>query len=175
MSNEHLQLQLSHAIELSSRFNLGTTVYHNDFSRNWYKTSKVGGKSLGDDSSGLSGIEIAAEHDKMATGSIDVDVKANNRDYLSQGIQTVLDADFNNHQLKFGLRYHKDEMDRYQWVDQYELDSAYNMTLTEAGTPGTGKSSNRVDSASALALFIHDEWTVGKFVVNAGLRYENMT
>ncbi len=167
MSNEHLQLQLSHAIELSSRFNLGTTVYHNDFSRNWYKTSKVDGKSLGS-----GGIEIAAEHDKMATGAIDVDVKANNRDYLSQGIQTVLDADFNDHQVKFGVRYHQDEMNRYQWVDQYELDSAYNMTLTEAGQPGTD--SNRIDSASALALFVHDEWTVGKFVVNAGLRYEDM-
>jgi len=167
MSNEHLQLQVSHAIELSTRFNLGTTVYHNDFSRNWYKTSKVDGKSLGD-----GGIEIAAEHDKMASGSIDVDVKANNRDYLSQGFQTVLDADFNAHQVKFGLRYHQDEMDRYQWVDEYELDSAYNMTLTEAGQPGTD--SNRIDSASALALFIHDEWTVGKFVVNAGLRYEEM-
>jgi len=168
MSTEHLQLQLSHAIELSSRFNLGTTVYHNDFSRNWYKTSKVDGKSLGD-----GGIEIAAEHDKLATGSIGVDVKANNRDYLSQGIQTVLDADFNDHQVKFGIRYHQDEMDRYQWVDEYELDSSYNMTLTEAGQPGTD--SNRIDSASALALFIHDEWTVGKFVINAGLRYENMT
>jgi len=167
MSNEHLQLQVSHAIELSTRFNLGTMVYHNDFSRNWYKTSKVDGKSLGD-----GGIEIAAEHDKMASGSIDVDVKANNRDYLSQGFQTVLDADFNAHQVKFGLRYHQDEMDRYQWVDEYELDSAYNMTLTEAGQPGTD--SNRIDSASALALFIHDEWTVGKFVVNAGLRYEEM-
>ena len=167
MSSEHLQLQLSHVIELSSRFNLGTTVYHNDFSRNWYKTSKVDGKSLGD-----GGIEIAADHDKFATGSIDVDVKANNRDYLSQGIQTVLDADFDNHQVKFGVRYHQDEMDRYQWVDKYELDSAYNMMLTSEGQPGTD--SNRIDSASALALFVHDEWTIGKFVVNAGLRYEDM-
>jgi len=168
MTNEHLQLQLSHAIELSSRFNLGTTVYRNDFSRNWYKTSKVDGSSLGG-----GGIEIASEHDKLATSAINVDVKANNRDYLSKGIQTVLDADFNSHQLKFGIRYHKDEMDRYQWVDTYALDSDYKMTLTNAGQPGTD--SNRVDSASALALFVHDEWTVGKFVVNAGLRYEDMT
>jgi Fe(3+) dicitrate transport protein len=168
MVNDHLQLQLSHAIELSSRFNLGTTAYHNDFSRNWYKTSKVNGKSLGSD-----GIEIAANHDSLATDSISVDVKANNRAYLSQGIQTVLDADFDEHQVKFGVRYHQDEMDRYQWVDKYNLDTDYNMTLTSAGQPGTD--SNRIDSASALAVFIHDEWTIGKFVVNAGLRYEDMT
>lgn len=168
MTNEHLLLQLSHAIELSERFNLGTTVYHNDFSRNWYKTSKINGQSLGG-----GGIEIAAEHDKTASDSISVDVKANNRDYLSQGIQTVLDADLNNHQVKFGLRYHQDEMDRYQWVDKYELDSSYNMTMTEAGEPGTD--SNRIDSATALAIFVHDEWTIGQFVINAGLRYEDMT
>lgn len=168
MTNEHLLLQLSHAIELSERFNLGTTVYHNDFSRNWYKTSKINGESLGG-----GGIEIAAEHDKTASDSISVDVKANNRDYLSQGIQTVLDADLNNHQVKFGLRYHQDEMDRYQWVDKYELDSSYNMTMTEAGEPGTD--SNRIDSATALAIFVHDEWTIGQFVINAGLRYEDMT
>ena len=167
MATKHLQLQVSHVIDLSSRFNLGTTVYHNDFSRNWYKTSKINNVSLGG-----GGIDIAAAHDQMATGAIDVDVKANNRDYLSQGIQTVLDADFDSHQVKFGIRYHKDEMDRYQWVDKYSLDANYNMTLTAAGIPGT--ESNRIDSASALALFVHDEWTVGKFVVNAGLRYEDM-
>lgn len=180
MSNEHLQLQLSHAIELSSRFNLGTTVYHNDFSRNWYKTSKVG--QMGVDDEGNSkviyeslskGSQLASDYDKGLSNELYTQVKANNRDYLSQGVQTVLDADFDSHQVKFGIRYHKDEMDRYQWVDEYYMDANYNMTLTEAGQPGTD--SNRVDSASALALFIHDEWTVGKFVVNAGLRYEDMT
>jgi len=180
MSTEHLQLQLSHAITLSNRFNLGTTVYHNDFSRNWYKTSKVG--EMVTDEEGNSSIvyqklskgsQLASDYDQGLTDELYTQVKANNRDYLSQGIQTVLDADFNSHQLKFGLRYHQDEMERYQWVDKYELDSAYNMTLTSAGQPGTD--SNRVDSATALALFVHDEWTIGKFVVNAGLRYEDMT
>jgi len=180
MATEHLQLQLSHAIELSSRFNLGTTVYHNDFSRNWYKTSKVG--QMGVDENGdpkviyqslSKGTELASDYDNGTIDELYTQVKANNRDYLSQGIQTVLDADFNDHQVKFGLRYHQDEMDRYQWVDEYYLDADYNMTQTKSGEPGTD--SNRVDSASALAIFVHDEWTVGKFVVNAGLRYEDMT
>ena len=180
MSTEHLQLQLSHAIDLSSRFNLGTTVYHNDFSRNWYKTSKVG--EMGVDENGdakviyqslSKGSELTSDYDNGTIDELYSQVKANNRDYLSQGIQTVLDADFDSHQVKLGLRYHQDEMDRYQWVDEYYLDADYNMTLTKAGEPGTD--SNRIDSASALALFVHDQWTVGQFIVNAGLRYENMT
>ncbi|MDO6426138.1 TonB-dependent receptor [Thalassotalea sp. 1_MG-2023] len=170
MATEHKQLQVNHLIQLSPRFVLGTSAYHNDFNRNWYKTSKVNGKSLGS-----GGVEIAAQFDKnvIASDEISVDVKANNREYLSQGIQTVLDADFNAHQVKFGLRYHEDEMDRYQWVDKYSLDTAYDMTLTSAGVPGTD--SNRIDSAEALAIFVHDEYTVGDFIINAGLRYEDMT
>ncbi|WP_286234377.1 TonB-dependent receptor family protein [Thalassotalea sediminis] len=170
MATEHKQLQVNHLIQLSPRFVLGTSAYHNDFSRNWYKTSKIDGKSLGS-----GGVEIAAQFDQNAVtnNEIAVDVKANNRDYLSQGIQTVLDADFDAHQVKFGLRYHEDEMDRFQWVDKYTLNSAYDMRLTNAGIPGTD--SNRIDSAKALAIYVHDEYTLGDFIINAGLRYEDMT
>lgn len=180
MSTEHLQLQLSHAIELSNHFNLATTIYHNDFSRNWYKTSKIGQMVTDDEGNSeivyqslSKGSQLASDYDEGSIDELYTKVKANNRDYLSQGIQTVLDADFDSHQVKFGIRYHQDEMDRYQWVDEYHLDAEYKMTLTNVGEPGSN--SNRIDSAKALALFVHDEWTVGKFIVNAGLRYENMT
>ncbi len=171
MDTEHKQLQVNHHIKLSERFTLGTTAYYNEFSRNWYKTSKVNGKSL---SSG--GIDFAAAFDNgsFSDDEISVDVKANSRDYLSKGIQTVLNADFGDHQVKFGARYHEDEMDRFQWVDSYALDNAkYEMTLTEAGIHGAD--SNRIDSAEAVALFVHDEYSVGDFIINAGLRYEDMT
>lgn len=169
MDTEHKQLQLNHFIQLSPRFTLGSTAYYNDFARNWYKVSEIGGKNLGS-----GGIELAAQFDENPTTEpLAVDIKANNREYLSKGIQTVLDADFNEHQVKFGARYHEDEMDRFQWVDKYELDNAYNMALATAGAPGTD--SNRIDSAEAFALFVHDEFTTGDFIINGGLRYENIT
>jgi len=171
MDTSHKQLQVNHHIKLSDRFTLGTTAYFNEFSRNWYKTSKVNGNSLS-----KGGIEDAAAFDNgsFENAEIIVDVKANSRDYESKGIQTVLDADFGAHQVKFGARYHEDEMDRFQWVDIYALDNtAYEMTLTEAGIHGAD--SNRIDSAEAVALFVHDEYTVGDFIINAGLRYEDMT
>lgn len=170
MSTEHKQLQINHHIKLSERYTLGTSAYYNDFSRNWYKTSKVNGDSLGS-----GGIEAAASFDANTSSedTITVDIKANSRDYLSKGIQTTLDADFDDHQVKFGARYHKDEMDRFQWVDKYELNANYAMTQTTAGVPGSD--SNRIDSAEAIALFVHDEYSVGDFIINAGLRYEDMT
>ncbi|WP_206486296.1 TonB-dependent receptor [Thalassotalea sp. G2M2-11] len=170
MATEHKQAQINHHIQLSERFTLGTSLYYNDFSRNWYKTSKVNGDSLS-----KGGIENAAAFDEGALpfDEISVDIKANNRNYLSKGLQTTLDADLNDHQVKFGVRLHKDEMDRFQWVDKYALDSTYQMSQTSAGVPGSD--SNRIDSAEALAVFVHDEYTIGEFIINAGLRYEDMT
>lgn len=171
MDTSHKQLQVNHHIKLSERFALGTSAYYNEFSRNWYKTNKVNGNSI---SGG--GIDDAAAFDNgsFSSNAIEVDVKANSRDYESKGIQTVLDADFGAHQVKFGARYHEDGMDRFQWVDKYSLNNTdYEMTLTEAGIQGTD--SNRLDSAQALAIFVQDEYTIGNFIVNAGLRYEDMT
>ncbi|SEL39091.1 Fe(3+) dicitrate transport protein [Colwellia chukchiensis] len=170
MTTSHKQLQINHHIKLSEQFTLGTSAYYNEFSRNWYKASSVNGNSLGG-----GGINDAAAFDNgsFAGTALDVDVKANSRAYESQGIQTVLDADFGAHQLKFGARYHEDNMDRFQWVDSYSMDSSYQMSLLSAGVPGSN--SNRIDSAEALALFVHDEYTIGDFIINAGLRYEDMT
>ncbi|ASP49958.1 TonB-dependent receptor family protein [Cognaticolwellia beringensis] len=171
MDTKHKQLQINHHIKLSERFTLGTSAYYNEFSRNWFKTSSVNGNGLSDGA-----IDDAAAFDNGTFGNdeISVDVKANSRAYESQGIQTVLDADFGAHQVKFGARYHEDEMDRFQWVNKYSLDNTnYEMTLTEAGIHGAD--SNRIDSAEAIALFVHDEYTIGDFIINAGLRYEDMT
>ncbi|WDD98902.1 TonB-dependent receptor family protein [Thalassomonas actiniarum] len=185
MDTTHKQVQINHLIKINGRFNLMTTAYYNDFSRNWYKTSKVGKMvdEVQEDGSiipvkkfsslGSGGTEIASDYDRGAESEIYAQVKANSRDYLSKGLQTVLDIDLDDHQLKFGVRYHEDEMDRFQWVDEYTLDQDYQMTQDDAGVHGAD--SNRIDSAEALALFVHDEYTLGNFIINAGLRYEDIT
>ncbi|BAJ03579.1 TonB-dependent receptor [Shewanella violacea] len=169
MDTEHTQIQINHIIDFSDNLTLGTTVYHNDFKRNWYKTSKVDGKSISSE-----GTQKAADFDKDPTsGDLEVDVKANNRAYISQGVQTELNWYLDNHDLSFGARYHEDEMDRYQWLDTYSMGSDQVMILTQAGVPGTD--SNRVDSAKALALYVQDKIQFGDFNITAGLRYEDVT
>lgn len=169
IATEHKQIQLNHFIQLSERFELVSNAYYNDFTRNWYKASKINGLKLG-----KGGIEAAAAFDRNSNNqSLDFDVKANNRAYFSKGIQTVLNADFDDHQVKFGARLHQDEMDRYQWVDSFALDANYQLSQTSYGIKGS--ESNRIDSAKALALFVHDEYSIGNFIINAGLRYEDMT
>lgn len=169
MSTTHKQLQINHEIQLSSRASVGSKVYYNDFARNWYKVSKIGGLSL---SSG--GIDAISIFDKGLGGeTISVDIKANNREYLSYGMQSNLTMEMEHHDLTVGVRYHEDEMDRFQWVDEFELDSSFNLNQSSAGIPGTD--SNRIDSAEALAVFFHDEFELDNFVINAGLRYENIS
>ncbi|RTR40184.1 TonB-dependent receptor [Shewanella canadensis] len=169
MNTEHKQLQINHMIDFNDNLTLGTTAYHNDFSRNWYKADKVDGDSLS-----KGGIENASAFDKNPTSEpIDVRVKANNRAYISQGIQTELNWYLDNHELSLGARYHEDEMDRFQWADHYDLNANQVMTLKESGTPGTD--SNRIDSANALALYVQDKIQLGNLNITAGLRYEDVT
>jgi len=169
MNTEHKQLQINHIIDFSDNVTLGTTVYHNDFKRNWYKTNKVNGEKISGD-----GTRIAADFDKDPTsGDLEVDVKANNRAYLSQGIQTELNWYLDSHEIAFGARYHEDEMDRFQWVDTYTMGANQVMLMSEAGTPGTD--SNRIDSAEALALYLQDKINFGDFNITAGVRYEDVT
>ena len=168
MTTSHKQLQVNHLIDLSPNLTLGTTAYYNEFARNWYKTSKVGGKSISS-----AGTQLAADFDSNPdSGDLSVDVKANNRNYLSQGVQTELNWLLDNHEIAFGARYHEDEMDRFQWVDKYTLQADQQMHLESAGIPGTD--SNRLDSASALALYLQDKIQLGQFNITAGLRYEDV-
>ncbi|QDF68172.1 TonB-dependent receptor [Shewanella sp. SNU WT4] len=172
MTTDHQQIQVNHVIEWSDTLNLASVAYYNKFHRNWYKTNKVNGKGL---SSG--GIDAAALFDSGLSplSSMKVEVKANNRDYLSQGLQTQLNWDLEQHQSAFGVRYHEDQMERFQWVDNYQLTQEYQMTLapSDAGVPGTD--SNLLDSAKAWAFFAEDKMSFDKFAVTAGLRYEDIT
>jgi Fe(3+) dicitrate transport protein len=160
MNTEHKQVQLNHYIQLAGGIEVNSSIYRNDFWRNWYKT-------------GLDA-QIASDFEKGLLGdTLDFTVKANNRNYLSSGIQSQLRVDLADHTITSGIRYHKDEMDRFQWKDGYSMDTDYVTTQTSFGIPGTD--SNRIDSGEALAVFIHDEIFLGDLVINTGLRYENMT
>ncbi|MBV7314142.1 TonB-dependent receptor domain-containing protein [Shewanella sp. NIFS-20-20] len=171
MVTDHQQLQVNHVIEFSPELNLSSVAYYNAFHRNWYKVNKINGKSL---ASG--GIELASAFDAGTSGldSLAVEVKANNRDYLSQGIQTQVNWDVAQHQVTVGLRYHEDQMDRFQWVDNYQLTQQYHMTLApeDAGIPGTD--SNRIDSANAWAMFVEDKMSFDQLAITLGMRYEDI-
>lgn len=182
MLNDHLQLLVTHELKFSDNLLLTTNGYYNSFSRNWYKLNDVTA-----DSERLSLSDVIENPDTYPThfgylnGSIDsgdnaLRVRANNRAYVSKGVQTKLDYHFNGdnsfHDLEIGLRYHFDEEDRFQWNDLYNINNGM-MQLTTAGIPGTD--ANRISSAKAFASYALYKLVYKNITLTPGLRYENIT
>ena len=180
----HKQWSVTHTIRPFRTAKITTSAYHITFHRNWYKLNKVA-RTADATAVGISDIlrDAEAYSDEFAVltgasrdGNNRLEVKANNRDYLSRGIQTnavlVFDGLGGNHRLNIGGRVHYDEMDRFQWVDTFKMTET-GMQLSSEGVPGTD--SNRIESAKALSLYFQQEAEFGRFKVLPGLRYERIT
>src|SRR3990170_3983735 len=94
-NSDHKQYQAQHLIALHRRADLTTTVYRNDFSRNWYKLNDVNGRSIGDI---LARPEDFPAEFAIIRGADTSDgalrVRANNRSYYSYGVQSILGLRF---------------------------------------------------------------------------------
>ena len=182
MNSTQNQLSLTHKIKPRKGLNLVTTFYRNNFQRNWYKLSSVR-DSLNNKvgiSSILSSPDNHQRHYDLLTGTSSVSgesfyVKGNNRSYYAQGIQSALNMNFKtgqiNHEIQVGIRYHQDEMDRFQNQDQYSMNDGV-MFQTTVGELGT--ESNRVRSAYALASHIQYNLKYNNLDITPGLRYEKI-
>ena len=179
---DHFQLMATHLIRPMENLNITTKGYRNTFARNWYK---LDGVNLGTSTVSISNImidpikyanEYNAINGSSNTNSNALRVKANNRKYESQGIQSVGNYKFNtgkiNHDIEFGIRYHEDYEDRYQWVDGYTITNQ-NMNKTSNGIGGSD--ANRVQSAKSFATHLLYNLTVADFVFTPGIRNEDIT
>ena len=181
MTNEHLQFMVTHKIDVSKVLRITSNAYHNDFSRNWYKLNDVvfdGSKQK--ISKVLDNPQDYPSYMDIINGASDSDanalvLKANNRKYLSKGIQTKLDFHWNSstvfHDIEIGLRYHYDEEDRFQWKDGYSITDGL-MNLTSAGKPGSD--ANRISKATAFAGSVLYKLKFNSITITPGLRYENI-
>ena len=183
MNTEQSQFSLTHVAQFSKVFDITTTAYRTDFHRNWYKLDAV------KDQAGIkTGIASVLDDPTMynyafavLTGETDsnggaLEVKANNRTYYAQGIQTAIRFKFKTgkltHDMDLGFRYHQDQLDRFQWVDEYAMSGGV-MKLTNAGIQGT--ESNRIETADAFATYLQYKIGYGSFTATPGIRYENIS
>jgi len=182
INTEQSQFAVTHLARFSESVKVLTTAYRNEFSRNWYKLDKVKDSTGTKTSIGNILENPAGSHDAFniltgstGTSSDDLFVKANNRTYYAQGVQTALNFNFKTdnitHKIDVGFRYHQDEIDRFQWHDAYSMNEGV-MQLTESGTPGT--ESNRVTTANAFASYVQYKLKYDNFTFTPGIRYENI-
>jgi Fe(3+) dicitrate transport protein len=179
MNTRHRQYSIHYVVNPTSGLFFQVTGYTNTFSRNWYKLDKVQnekgdrvsiGRLLNDHASFPDAYEVLTG--RSTIGSESLIVKANNRSYISEGIQAKANYEKGNHQIEMGIRIHRDEMDRFQWVDGYSLEEG-TMELETAGVKGT--ESNRIESASAIASYVNYTNTFGAVKLNVGLRMEDIS
>ena len=77
-----------------------------------------------------------------------------------------------SHELTAGVRYHRDEEDRFQHQDVFSQDSAGIITSVAFGSPGS--QDNREKEVGAVALFLHDRIEFGNWWFTPGIRYEHL-
>lgn len=180
MDSDHQQFQIRHYIEPAEDWDVTTTVYRNQFARNWYKSQaiEVGGNKLSLGNALNNSTYLAAlrgDFDLSGDANNNIVLRANNREYLSQGIQTNVGHQFDygntSHDLEFGIRYHYDEEDRFQHEDLYSITNGV-MAMTSAGAPGSN--ANRLASAHATAIFLEDQIEINDWTITPGIRYEHI-
>ena len=182
MDAEHTQFLLTHELNFNERFKITTNAYHNGFKRNWYKLDDVVFEGNSQKiSKVISNSQNYAGHISILKGLLDSEnalkVKANNREYVSKGVQTKIDyhwyGDNNSfNDLEIGFRVHYDEEDRFQWEDKYSITNG-SMSLNSYGEKGS--QGNRISSANSFASYIMYKYKIKGFTVSPGLRYESIT
>lgn len=170
IKSEQEQVSLRWSISPSDNVDVITTLYQTDFKRNWYKLNKVDGDSL----SGVIETPGLAQNCMKGTAACDLRIKANNRSYKTQGIESVgyfrFGSDNVQHEVMAGVRLHQDEITRFQWEDTYAQNADGAITSITPGTPGGA--GDRFQKTEALALFIQDTIDIGALTITPGARYE---
>ena len=168
MSNQHQALSLTWDWQLGAEVALATTVYRNEFHRDWFKLSGGGGL-VEAANNGDSDAQAVLDGERDAFG---LSYKHNNRRYVSEGVQTNLDWQWGEHTFALGARYHEDEVDRFQPTERYDQ---INGELILRGVIEPNASNNRLQTAEALSFWVTDAWQISEALrLDLALRHERV-
>ena len=179
----HKQILLTHTLDFSKNFRITTNAYSNYFTRNWYKADYITfngdrqsiGKVFGNPTTFADYLGLVKGTINSDDDDDSINIRANNRTYRAKGVQTKLDYHWYKgdafHDIEIGIRYHYDDEDRFQWIDDYTVNNG-DLQLVNAGTPGSN--ANRISSAKAFASSITYRLKVNNWTFTPGIRYENI-
>jgi Fe(3+) dicitrate transport protein len=196
IKTEHEQQILRYSYDISDSVDVSVTAYNNEHQRDWLKTEGIdfdgssnaedfkrtswanviqainSGTNLG----GLSPDQLQSILDGSSdTPSGSIQLRSNNREYFSRGVQVGLNWNGmignSTHDLEFGIRLHEDEEDRLERNSNYSQSNGA-LVLDDFGI--LGNAGNRVQEARALAIHIHDNIQLGDWTLSPGLRYEDI-
>ena len=163
MDSDHMRLYLRHLFKISDNTKLTSSVFYNQFNRDWYKLSHINGTSLS--TSALENPTILATLNGTAAGNITL--KHNDRTYTVQGIQTKINHKVGVHNLEGGIRFTDDVYDTNPYSDDlYVINATGGIdSITPAAKSGSTRDSK------AWEIYVQDTLELGKFDVTPGIRH----
>ena len=197
IDTDHEQLVLRYRYRPSAALEVAATAYENRHARNWFKTEgidldgsaaaesleRVGwanivqAVNLGRSVRGVSPQMLAG----VLAGRVDtppgsIQMRANDRKYMSRGVQVEAAWEVETRRARFhlrlGLRHHEDEEDRLQRNSAYsQRDGA--LVLDDIGL--LGNAGNRIQNATALAAFATGRLEIGPWTLAPGVRFEDIS
>ncbi|TQV87091.1 TonB-dependent receptor family protein [Aliikangiella coralliicola] len=184
MDWEHEQFQFNHFLEGKS-FDLTTRVYRNNFERAWRKINNF--RQSGNPATQRSLQEILqspedginAIYYQVLTGEKDSEglfeqllIGTNDRSFYSQGVQSDLRwkldwADL-SHDLKIGIRYHEDEIERNHTEDSFDMRSGQ---LVSTGN-STELTTANTELSEVWSVYLQDTLNFDEWEFTFGIRGE---
>ena len=184
MTWDRTQVALSHRYR-RERAVVQTTLYRNDFQRDWLKVNNgIGNETVFDvlrrPEGTLNRELLSYLKGENNSGSIGVRIGNNGRTFVSQGVQTVATVKLGDRDLRqtldFGARLHMDSLDRLQDEGVFTVDDATGVPgdARLAGGPRAVKDNDRTET-TALAFFASDALEFSrKLTLSPTLRVERI-
>jgi Fe(3+) dicitrate transport protein len=158
-SHQH-RYYLRHIAELSDAMSLTSTLFHNEFNRDWYK---------------MNGVDDWNNPTSISTPTTDVhwQNKHNNRNYKVTGFQTNLDFEVGANDFDLGFRImSEDYIQNPYTVDDYNYTLATNSVLITANA-GDSKLGgvDPYEHSDSTEIYLTDTVSFGALTVTPGVRY----
>jgi len=184
IATEQWRTYLRHYIEPTDDLNITTTLYYNNFARNWAKLHDLRGNYTGSGGLAIRNPSLAGA---IAAGGTALDAlrgkapgtlrfRDNNRKYEAWGVDTVTEYSFDtgaaSHRLTVGIRYHEDRVRRFQHDTIYTQNAFGNINSRFVNIRGS--QDNRRADTRALALFVQDDISIGDLTISPGIRFEHL-
>jgi Fe(3+) dicitrate transport protein len=179
MKNHRASVVLFHEYDdPGARLKLKSAVYRHDYARIWRKVNQLGGSPIFDvlqnpgDPTNQGYLAVLRGEQDSATPAESIWIGPNDREFVSEGIQMVLEHERTTgplaHRLELGTRFHHDEIERSHSQTSFSMLEGQ---LVPDGLPEQVTAAN-TDSTHALALHALDAISWRSLTLTPGVRVE---